>query len=736
MTAITAKWIEPEGEIDIGKRQPAGILRKKFSYQKSSGTVRLVITAHGCYEAYLNGKRVGDFVFAPGTGDYDRYLPMQSYDVTEMLRDGENELRVLLGDGWYRSASGVQGERNLFGTHVGLLAWLERGGEILVQTDDTWEAAASRALLSSDMCQGEVYDASAEGEPAYGPVHGKGYPTDNLSFDEWLPIREKERFEGKLIRTPDGRTVIDFGQNLAGYVEMEFEAHAGQRLTLTHGETLDEEGNFTIANFQPGDRHKEGGIFQKITYIAKEGVNTYKPHFCIFGFRYALAETDIDLSNARFTAIAVYSDMRETARFRCSNPLVEQLFHNAVWSMKGNFCDVPTDCPTRERAGWTGDAGIFVHTGTYLMDCDKVFRKWLVACRNNQYPNGMVRNIAPKNNAESRFSKMLAGSAGWGDAAVIVPYELYQKSGDLSVLADNYEMGARWIVYLRSRAKSGIKKLFSGNPYKKYLVSSGIDYGEWCEPDVGMKNGVDVGGKSGVATAYLAYSSGLMAEIADALGKAEDARQYRELSENAKKAYRCAYTDNGRIVSDRQKDYVRAIALDLLPEEEKKAAAADLNQLVIRNGYHLNTGFLSTPHLCGALSDYGYTETAYRLLLQEEQPGWLYQVKQGATTTWETWDGKASQNHYSYGSVCGWLIERMCGIRYTHGKIVLAPQPCSLLEYAEASYDSSRGTISAGWHYQNGKCTFTAELPEGVTATLRYTDGTEREVVGKVSTNL
>ena len=331
-----------------------------------------------------------------------------------------------------------------------------------------------------------------------------------------------------------------------------------------------------------------------------------------------------------------------------------------------NFCDVPTDCPTRERAAWTGDMGVFIDTGLYLADCYPVVRKWLGECRLNQYEDGKVANIAPPNNNPSYFTQLLAGSVGWGDASIIVPYALYKRSGDKSILEENYEMMQRWYAFLESRAENNSNRQ---HLYEAYTIDTGVDYGEWCEPDV---DSTSVMGKpqSKVATAYYAYSGRLLAEISEILGKKEEAGNYRETAEKAAKAFHFIAAKDGEIHSDRQAEYVRAIAFDLLSEEEKKQAAGKLNHMVVDNDYHLNTGFLSTPALCKVLTEHGYTETAYRLLLQETMPGWLYSVKKGATTIWENWDGinekgevKASLNHYSYGAVCGWLFSDVCGIQ-------------------------------------------------------------------------
>lgn len=729
--AWRATWINPELTCDPQQHKPASYLRKSFEVS-TLGDARMYITCHGLYEAWLNGKRVGDFVLAPGSYNYDKRLAYQTYDVTQLLTLGQNTLQVILGDGWYRSVSGVDGDRNLYGTDVALLMQLEVGGNIVCVSDESWEAAQSGPIRENDMQQGEVVDARLDASAHYHPVKTENFGYDTLICSNCVSIREKERFPGKLITTPNGETVIDFGQNLAGYVEFRLQAHAGDTIVLTHGETLDENGNFTQENFQDRKRHKEGGTNQRITYTCREGENCYKPKFTIWGFRYAKVETSIDLTDAEFTSIAVYSDMAETGSFTCADPLVNRLFLNSLWSMKSNFCDVPTDCPTRERAAWTGDMGVFAQTGLYLMDCLPVIRKWLAECRLAQSPEGKIANIAPRNNNPTFFAGLLAGSVGWGDACILVPYTLYQMSGDKRILEENYEMMCAWYAFLEGRAKQkpiNPVKLLKRNPYRRYTIETGIDYGEWCEPDVESTSAMrSPQGK--VATAYFAYSGRLLSEIAEILGKAEDHKRFASLAENARKAYRFTATENGKIHSERQADYVRAIAFDLLTEEEKGQAAKDLAELVANCGDHLNTGFLSTPHLCPVLAEHGHVDTAYRLLLQKTMPSWLYEVSRGATTIWENWDSineagevKASLNHYSYGAVCGWLFGGVCGIKLQGGKLTIAPKPYRLLGHAEAKWASPVGLIESGWHYEEDRVVIKMTIPANMTAEVYLPDG-------------
>ncbi len=761
---FTAVWINPELSCDPQEHKPASYLRRTFTVN-TPAPARLYITAHGLYEAWINGKRVGDAVLTPGAGSYHTRLFYQTYDVSEYLQPGENELQILLGDGWYRSCSGVDGDRNLYGEDVALWCQLEISGKPVCISDGSWEASQEGPLRENDMQQGETVDARIVEIAGWHTVRVESFDTGNLCASNCVPVREQERFTGRLLTTPNGERVIDFGQNLAGYISFQVTAHAGDRIVLTHGEALDENGNFTQENFQDRRRHKEGGTRQQVIYTCREGKNTYKTRFSIWGFRYAKVETAADLSDAVFTAIAVYSEMERLGIFHSGNADVDRLVENTLWSMKSNFCDVPTDCPTRERAAWTGDMGVFAETGLYLADCYPVIRKWLGECRICQYKDGKVANIAPVNNRPTFTTELLAGSVGWGDACILVPDALFRRYGDLRILAENADMMTKWYGYLQSRAgakpeagnmdlskipeqyrsmlanmpKEALAEMMKkfmpasggeSNPYAEYAIETGTDYGEWCEPDVPSISSM---GKpqSKVATAYYARSGRMLGEIMEELGNPEAAAEYRKIGEGAKAAFHFLAARDGRIRSDRQAEYVRALSFGLLSGEEEKQAAADLNELVIRCGYHLNTGFLSTPDLCAVLAEHGYTGTAYRLLLQETMPGWLYEVRKGATTVWEEWDGinekgevKASLNHYSKGAVCGWLFSGICGIRVTGRSIRIAPQPHALLGHAEARYLSPAGEIVSGWEMQeNGHIRYHFSIPANTEAEITLPGG-------------
>ena len=735
-----AKWISPETVTEPDKRKGAGYLRTTFSYKE--GKVSIYATAHGLYEILINGQKITDARLTPGCDEYDKRLQYQEYEITEVLKPGENEIFITLGDGWYRGCNGIDGVRNLYGEDISFLCAVIGDGDMenpILVTDCSWDACENGPIKLTDLELGETCDAGA----GFGEWHKAGemsFDKRNLTAQKAPFITEHEVFEGRLITTPSGESVFDFGQNLAGYTSFVVEnAKGGEKICLVHGETLDENGNFTISNFQPGDRNKSGGIKQEINYICKPGRNEFKPHFSMFGFRYAKITGDILPPDIQIKSIAVYSDMKETARFECGVDEVNKLFKNSVWSMKSNFCDIPTDCPTRERAGWTGDAAVFVRTGAYLMDCRGVYEKWLANVRIGQHSDGKMAYICPKNSKPGKIAEMFSASVGWGDAAVLVPWNLYRIYGDEQILRDNYEMMKKWVDFLGRRAgKSKLKNRFGKNPYRKYIIDTGMDYGEWCEPGTDVMKTMMAAFKDGqpeVATAYYAYSSGILAKISEFLGNGADADKYKEISEKATEAYRYLVLKDGRIRSDRQCEYVRPLAFCLLPEKEAVEAAKDLNELVVKNDYHLNTGFLSTPFLCSVLADYGYVDTAYRLLLQKSYPSWLYAVEKGATTIWETWDGireddtvHDSLNHYSYGAVSGWLLSGVLGIRYDFDKVMIKPLPDERLKFAKGYYDSPKGRIVSEWKYIENSNSFAYrfEIPEGMEAELELPDGEKR----------
>lgn len=733
----TAKWIDPEPAHNPEERQPASYLKKEFEVERT-GHTRLYITAHGVYDAYINGVKAGNFVLAPGTSQYDVRLQYQSYDVSSLLRQGKNEIVVTVGDGWWRGDTGYGGERNSFGMDLGLLCQLEIDKKTVLASDGSWMASQAGPLGHNDLMQGERYDARKENICEWHPVTERKNGYGNLVCSNSFDVVEKECFTGKRIDTPNGGLVIDFGQNIAGYTQLRLYAHEGQRITIYHGECLDQYGNFTRENFQaPGHR-----VEQCVEYICKEGWNDYKPQKSIFGFQYIQVMTDAEVTEKNFTAIAVYSDMPQTAKFECGHPGINQLFSNAVWSMKGNFLEIPTDCPTRERTGFTGDAQVFVNTGMYLMECYPVYRKFLSELRAVKRDGGCVSQTAP-----SGKGHLFDGSAGWSDAIDLIPWRMYLRYGNQDILKENYEKIKEWLDFSLERAKEDNPGRVRGkdDQYHSYLLDTGWHWGEWIEPDWnGFISGEDPGGAylrdiyehgaPEVCTSHLSYGCQIAAEAAQLLGRKEEADYYSEMRRLTKLAYREACMENGRMKQKRQCDYVHAVMFDMITDEEKKTACDELNEMIVQNGFHLNTGFLSTCELLRVLSDYGHADTAWSLMLQDTYPSWLYQLKYHATTIWENWKGmeegkepKDSMNHYSFGTFAGWLMDRAAGIRVGEGKIQIRPMPDRRVGYVKAAYDSPLGEIRSSWEYLDALFRLEVEVPPNVEAEVIMPDGTRHE---------
>ena len=415
------KWINPEGTFDKEVRQPASYLRKTFVLDTVGEKCRLYMTAHGCYSVRINGKKVPGFIFAPGISQYDRMLQYQAYDVKELLQTGENEIEVCIGDGYYRGEFGYFCRRNLFGSDLALLCQLEVDERVVMATDETWEASQSGPVRENDMKWGEVYDARMEEITQWHGVEVKDFGYEDLICSDCQSVAEEETFKGKQIITPAGNILYDFGQNIAGYVEFKVYAHEGQKITMYHGEARDSHGEFTLQNVQ----NDFNSIRQNVIYTCKEGLNIFRPEHCVFGFQYIKVETDVDLTNAEFTAIAVYTDMEFTADFVCGNKGVNRFFENCRWSHKGNFLEIPTDCPTRERGGFTGDLEVYSHTSLYMANVYPILRKYLRELRCIQFEDGCIPQHAPLRGEREEWD----GSAGWSDAICILPYRMYLRQG-------------------------------------------------------------------------------------------------------------------------------------------------------------------------------------------------------------------------------------------------------------------------------------------------------------------
>ncbi len=720
-----AKWITGDYKVDRTQRYPVDCFRKTFA--APAGNARLYITACGLYEAHINGKRVGDFVLAPGHTDYRKRISYRTYDVTDLLMPEKNTIEIRLADGWYRGSCGAWGLRNQYGTETKVIAQLEIDGKAVLLTDDTWNWSNDGPIRFADNQDGEVYNANDI--PSY---KGRAKLTKHNvvpTASNNVPVVERERFTPAVITTPNGKTVLDFGQNIAGYIEFSLNAKAGQRVFLRFGELLDENGEFTQKNIQCATKNRATPL-QQVIYTCKEGENHYKTKFSVFGFQYALLETDADWKPEDFTAIAVYSDLEQTGFFESSNELLNQFVRNTIWSSKGNFLDVPTDCPTRERHGWTGDSQIFFDTASYLFDFAAFTRKHLNDVYDWQKKDGNLPQIAPDGGVDFYMASM-NGASGWSDVGILTPYRFWKKYGDKAILEQYYDGMKRYAAFLRRRVGKITplsKPLGLRGKDRRYAVNCGQSYGEWAEPaDVFPNDWTDmVLPHPEVSTAYTCGCFRLFAEIAEEVGDTGTAKEYADLAQKVKQSYQAmrrlpAFS----LDTDRQAMLVRPLAFNLLDEEQTIYAKDRLLKALENYGWRLGTGFLSTPLILYVLTEID-SEAAFKLLENEEMPGWLFMPKSGATTVWESWEGTqaqggiASLNHYSKGAVCAWLFDSLCGIRVSgENHFTIAPHAGGNMTHAKASYRSIYGRVESGWERTDGKTAYTITIPANCTAEIQ-----------------
>ncbi|HEY0829288.1 MAG TPA: family 78 glycoside hydrolase catalytic domain [Bacilli bacterium] len=699
-----ADWITADMSADKTKSEPAYLLRKSFSIQGTVAKARIYATSLGVYELHLNGGRVGDALLTPGWTSYNKRLQYQTYDVTSLLQDGGNAVGVILGSGWYKATLGWKGEKSLFGDIKAALLQLhityEDGSEVVIASDSSWKAETG-AILISEIYYGESYDARLEkagwncadyGDEAWRVVTLLDHTKETLVAQENLPTRVIQTIKPvSVFTTPAGDTVLDMGQNMVGWIHFQVKGSPGHKITLQHAEVLDKDGNIYLGNLRSAK--------QTIEYICKGGSQeSYEPHFTFQGFRYVKVEGyPGELSLDNFRGRVIHTDMEPTGSFECSDPLINQLQSNIVWGQKGNFLDIPTDCPQRdERLGWTGDAQVFIRTAAFNMNVASFFTKWLKDLKADQLPDGGVPFVIP-NILEGDHS-----SSAWGDAAVICPWTVYLCYGDVRVLEEQYESMKAWVEYIRKQGDN------------EFLWNSGFHFGDWLGLDAKENSYIGATPKDLIATAFYAYSTRLFAQTAEVLQRAEDAREYRRLYEQIVQNFRCEFvTPNGRLAADTQTAYALALMFDLVEGEVKKRVAKSLAGHIEENKFHLTTGFVGTPYLCLVLSENGYHDVATKLVHQQEYPSWLYSVNKGATTVWEHWDGikedgsfwsddMNSFNHYAYGAIGDWFYRVVAGIDmdekqpgYKH--ILIRPQLMEGLSYARASLKSMYGEIASGW---------------------------------------
>ena len=736
----TAKWISGNYKIEKNHRYPVDCFKKEFSAKGDIVKARLYATARGVYDGSVNGHRLESFILAPGITDYRKRIQYQTYDVTALMQEC-NTLELRLGDGWYRGSVAAYGVINVFGNQTSILAQLEitfEDGRVeTIGTDKSFAWSNDGPIRFNDLKDGEIVDASQQSGYNGKALEVAAPKNVAIVASDNVPVTEHERFGAKLLTAKDGTRVLDFGQNIAGYLKFTVRGRKGQRLRLICGEVLDENGHVNLLPIQesrPARGWTQMSLIKKlmtskisgendptprqeIVFTCSGGEDHYKTSFAVFGFRYAQVEGDVQIDPEDFTAIAVYSDMEQTGDFSCSDERVNQLLKNTRWSMKGNFLDVPTDCPTRERLGWTGDAQIFFDTGTYLMNTAPFFSKWLRDMEDAQYKNGLIPAVLPYNGVEMMY-KATGSSVGWADAVYLIPYRYYKRFGDVEVLRRYWPMMKKYADYL-------LKNLEKDGHYEK-----GIHLGEWLEPEE-FRDAV-YGTKAKhpeECTAYLYLAMTTMAEITLRLGEGEYAARLTEVADGAKRAY----LRFAELETNRQAKLVRPLALGLLDGESKAKAQKRLKQAVEHYNCKVGTGFLSTPFVLPMLTEAGDAETAYKMLLNTEKPGWLYEIEQGATTVWESWEGDCSRNHYSPGAVCQWLFDTVCGIRVEgENHFMIAPVPGVALTHAEANYKSLYGEVKSRWEKTDSGVKFEIEIPANCTAEIRLPDGrTEKLTAGR-----
>ena len=725
----TAEWISlPPGRPGVDQN-PSPFLRRAFRIEKPLTRATVYATARGVYTLHLNGQKVGDAHFAPGWTDYTKRIQYQTYDVTGLVQGGENAVGAVLADGWYAGYIGWGNKRTCYGSQLQLLAQIvleyADGSRETLGTDGQWRGSTG-PILASDMLMGETYDARLE---------MSGWSAPGFDDSDWKPVTTEAAHDPAILRvaqidppvrvteemTPvavtqsvPGTYLFDLGQNMVGWARLTVAGPAGTLVQMRFGEMLDSGGRLYVDNLRAAKATD--------TYILSgSGTETYEPHFTFHGFRYVEVTGYPGVPGLdAVTGCVLHSDTPKTGTFECSDPLVNQLVQNIDWGQRGNFFSVPTDCPQRdERLGWMGDAQIFVRTAAANRDVAAFFAKWMHDVADAQSPEGGFSDVSP------RLVDLADGAPAWGDAGVIVPWTVYQVYGDTRILETHYGAMVRWIDYLDS-----------ANPNHLWLQRRVNDFGDWLS--IGADTDKDV-----LATAYFAYDVSLMAQIAEILGRTEDKARFETLFGDIKTAFNTEYVSgDGTVRGDTQTGYVLALRFGLLPDALRPLAAKHLAQNIEAKNNHLSTGFVGVGYLCPVLTEAGYDDVAYTLLLNATFPSWGYSITQGATTIWERWDGYTPEkgfqdtgmnsfNHYSLGSVGEWLQRYVAGIDAgTPGfaQIRIQPHPDRRLSFVRASFESVRGRIESAWTLSGNKFALSVTVPANTAATVTLPDGQTQEI--------
>lgn len=716
-----AEWILPAEQTDASP-----MLRKEFTLSKPVASAVAYITSHGMYEAAINGAKVGNAHYAPGWTSYDKRLQYQTYDVTDMLQKGANAFGLTLGRGWYLSLLGwSSGEHQIYAYNkmaaiAQIVITYRDGTREVIATDDTWKSSTGE-IVHSTIYDGETIDArliqhgwnkAGFDDSAWRGVTVADYPMDNIVSSDSEPVVTHEyRTPVEVITTPKGEKVLDFGQNMVGREIFTFKGRPGQEIVISHAEVLDENGNFYTINLRSAKAQSR--------YICSGGEDRFEASFTFYGFRYLKVEgLDGEIDPDDFKVAVIFSDLAETGSFSSSNDLVNQLQSNIQWGLRGNFVDIPTDCPQRdERLGWAGDAQVFFRTATFNRDVQSFFRKWLKDVSADQLPDGQVTDIIPM-----ITGLVGAGHTGWADVATIVPWQHYMAYGDKRILENQFPSMKAWVDFIVSQCS------------EPYLWNTGWHYGDWLFYSVDN----DTSGVSAVTykpliqQCFFANSADVTAKAAAVLGLEKEAAYYADVAAKAREAFCNAYlTPAGYLVSATQTAYVLALNFDMLPESMRPVVAARLADKVREYG-HITTGFLGTPYICHVLSEWGYTDLAYMLLLRQQYPGWLYPVTMGATTIWERWNsmmpdrtipnnGMNSFNHYSYGAIGDWLYRDAVGLHETSAgfkTMAVKPHTGGGFTQMRAEQITPYGRAAAEWRDEAGVFTLEVTIPVNTTAEI------------------
>jgi alpha-L-rhamnosidase len=743
--------VEPVGGPDA--HRPAYHLAGEVTVDGAVQSAVLRATSHGLYEAFVNGTRVGDLELTPGFTAYRERIQVHTFDVTDLVVEGSNALGALLSDGWWRGQHGIVRALDAYGPATAFLAELHvalRSGEQLVfGTDASWRSTPSH-IVAADLIAGEVHDLdravhgwcdAGTDRTGWDAVRVAEYGYDGLVEPIGPPVRRIDELAAvSVTQIAPERHVIDFGQNSNGWVRLADLGPAGTTITLAYGEALDHETGDVIQHHVAlsalAAPRARALPFQTDVVLSAGDGSAFEPRHSTKGFRYVRVDGHPGpLDPAAITSVVVHSDLRRLGHFACSDERMNRLHEIAVWSFRGNACEIPTDCPTRERSGWVGDWQLYVETAAYLYDVTDWSRKWLRDLEADQLASGAVTSIVPDPSPDAPIWETSHGSSGWGDAAVHVPWELHRATGRTDVLRAQLESMRRWVTFAADRAALGrhpsrVERSAEPLAHERYLWDSGWHFGEWLEPGTNMEGVFQrllAEDHGAVATAYLFRSAGQLARIASLLGHDADGAEHDELATNVRDAWRTEFIDaDGHVQPATQANLVRAIAFGLVPESLRGTAAADLVALIREDGTHLGTGFLATPFLLPVLADTGHLDVAYELLFQTSEPSWLTMVERGATTIWEDWDGVRedgsvahSLNHYSKGAVISFLHQYVAGLRLVepgYRRFRVEPRPGGGIDWAEGRHESPHGVIEVRWERDGDRFELTVTVPPGTAA--------------------